>query len=72
MKAIKRFGNAWDGLDGILNREGLVTIDEEAERENRRQGWTTLSSQHAWALSCWLKVLTDALVGNDQIAGLAI
>jgi hypothetical protein len=58
----KRFGNAWNGNDGIWNRFDDDTIDEEMERENLNQ--TTTLSTHALTIS-WSKVI-DALVDHHK------
>jgi hypothetical protein len=64
-KLSKRFGNAWNGNDGIWNRFDDDTIDTEMERENRTH--TTTISSHALAIS-WSKVI-DALVDHHEFGG---
>ena len=61
----QKFGNAWNGQDGIWNRYDDDTVDERMDEENWRR--TTVLTPHVLAIK-WAKVI-DALVDHHEFGG---
>jgi hypothetical protein len=63
----QKFGNAWNGQDGVWNCYDDDTVDEQMDEHNRRQ--TTTLSPHVLAIK-WAKAI-DALVDHHEFGGQA-